>query len=127
MILYEATIRTEPMTKKNTQKIIRNRKTGKFQIVQGDTFRQYETDAARFLKFIPKAIEEPVEVVYKFYRSNNRRVDLTNLEAAMDDILVNAGILKDDSFKYLVSHDGSRVLVDPENPRTEIKIQTIDY
>ena len=57
-----------------------------------------------------------------FYRSDARRVDLTNLEEALDDILVLYGILRDDNFKIVQSHDGSRVYIDRENPRTEITI-----
>ena len=45
-----------------------------------------------------------------------------NLLAAVDDLLVEAGIIADDNSKIVVSHDGSRVLYDKENPRTEITI-----
>lgn len=53
-----------------------------------------------------------------------RRVDLSNLIEAVDDILVKAGVLEDDNYKIVQSHDGSRVLHDKENPRTEITIET---
>ena len=52
-----------------------------------------------------------------------RIVDLTNLEEAIDDILVKYGVLKDDNSRILVSHDGSRVLYDKDNPRTEVTIR----
>lgn len=51
---------------------------------------------------------------------------MTNLLEAVDDILVKAGILEDDNYKVLASHDGSRVFVDRKNPRTEIYIERID-
>ena len=41
------------------------------------------------------------------------------------DILVDAGILEDDNSNIVAGHDGSRVLYDKENPRTEILITRI--
>ena len=46
----------------------------------------------------------------------------TNLLEAIDDILVYAGTLADDNSSIIVSHDGSRVLYDKDNPRTEVYI-----
>lgn len=40
----------------------------------------------------------------------------------MDDALVAAGVLADDNSQIIVSHDGSRVLYDKDNPRTEVTI-----
>lgn len=52
-----------------------------------------------------------------------RRVDLTNLLEAIDDVLVKYGVLKDDNSEIITSHDGSRVLYDKDNPRTEVVIK----
>ena len=38
------------------------------------------------------------------------------------DILVLAGVLADDNSSIAVAHDGSRVLYDKDEPRTEITI-----
>ena len=57
-----------------------------------------------------------------FYMPTRRLVDLTNLLEAVDDVMVNEGIIKDDNCRIVVSHDGSRVLYDKDNPRTEITI-----
>jgi hypothetical protein len=38
---------------------------------------------------------------------------------------VDCGILKDDNYKIIHSVDGSRVLYDKNNPRTEILIEKI--
>ena len=51
-----------------------------------------------------------------------RKVDLVNLLEALDDILVHYGVLEDDNCGIIVSHDGSRVHYDKENPRTEVTI-----
>ena len=58
-----------------------------------------------------------------FYMKTKRTVDLTNLEEAIDDVLVKYGVLKDDNSQIVVSHDGSRVLHDPKSPRTEVTIR----
>lgn len=52
-----------------------------------------------------------------------RRVDLTNLLSATDDALQTAKVIVDDCSSIVVSHDGSRVLYDKDNPRTEIYIE----
>ena len=71
---------------------------------------------------VQRPIEEPVEVKCLFYMPTRRRVDLTNLLESIDDVLVRAGVLKDDHSGIIVSHDGSRVLYDKDNPRTEVFI-----
>ena len=125
MILYEATIPLNPKTKKNNQRIIINRNTRKPMVVQSEAYKQYEKDAGWFLKPRHSPICVPVNVKCLFYRDSERRCDLTNLLEAIDDILVYWHILADDNFKIIVSHDGSRVFVDRENPRTEIVIEDI--
>jgi Holliday junction resolvase RusA-like endonuclease len=84
------------------------------------------------MHFVPKGMETidtPVNVKCLFYMPTRRKVDLTNLLQAIDDILVKAGVLQDDHSGIVVSHDGSRVLYDKERPRTEVEIQSIggDY
>ena len=122
-ILYQAMIPLNPKTKKNNQKIIRNHRTGAYMIVQSDAYKQYEKDAGWFLKPLHSPICVPVNVKCIFYRDSERRCDLTNLLEAIDDILVHWHILADDNFKIIVSHDGSRVYIDKEKPRTEIVIE----
>lgn len=109
------TIPLEPRTKKNHQMIARGR------IIQGEAYRQYEKDA---LWFLPKMepISEPVNVKAVYYMKSYRRVDLTNLESALLDILVKGGVLADDNWKIVYSTDGSHVEVDSKNPRTEVEI-----
>lgn len=54
-----------------------------------------------------------------------RRVDLTNLTQAADDILVESGFFTDDCSAVIAAHDGSRVLYDKVNPRTEVTISAL--
>lgn len=121
-IIYEAKIPINPRTKKNSQQIIRNPKTGRPFIVQSKEYKEYEKNAGWFLKIPDKPIETPVNVKCVFYRESRIRCDLTNLLEAIDDILVSYGVLSDDNFTVIASHDGSRVFIDRDNPRTEITI-----
>ena len=126
MILYQAIIPLNPKTKKNNQKIIKNRKTGAFMIVQNDAYKKYENESGWFLLKRPsEPISQPVNIKCLFYRNSEIRCDLTNLLEAIDDILVKYGIIADDNFHIVYSHDGSRVFVDRNNPRTEIVIEDI--
>jgi len=122
-LVYQVTIPIVPTTKKNSQRILKNLKTGKNFIAQGTAYKQYENSAKWFLR--PLGIDYPVNIKCLFYRENKHRVDLTNLLESIDDILVGKGTIKDDSFNILVGHDGSRVYVDKEHPRTEIYIYKI--
>lgn len=123
MTIYQAMIPLNPKTKKNSQKIISNPKTRRPMIIQSEEYKQYERDAGWFLTRPAEPISEPVNIRCTFYRDSRRRVDLTNLLEAIDDILVKYKIIKDDNFEIIAGHDGSRVYIDKEHPRTEIAIE----
>ena len=123
-ILYEAVIPLNPRTKKNTQQIVINKKTGRPFIMQSSKYKEYEQNCGYFLKKLLKPINEPVNVKCVFYREKRIMCDLTNLLEAIDDVLVTYGVLADDNFTVIVGHDGSRVYIDKKNPRTEITIES---
>lgn len=118
--VYECVIDLPPRTKKNSQQIIQ--RYGKPLIIQSAAYRQYEKDALLFLKPLPEPINFPVNVEAVFYMPTLRRVDLTNLLGALDDILTRAGVIADDNSKIIAAHDGSRVKLDRARPRTEVII-----
>lgn len=109
-----------PITKKNSQRILVNRSTGRPFIAPSKQFEQYQKDAAYFVK--PLGISEPVNIECHFYMPSKRSVDLTNLLEGIDDVLVKCGCIADDNYKIVAGHDGSRVFVDKDNPRTEVYI-----
>lgn len=120
------TIKLPPITKKNSQQILTNPKTGRPFIMPSAKYKQYEKEAAWFLKPCPpRPIECAVNIKCLFYLPTRRRCDLTNLLEAVDDLLVHAGIIADDHYGIVESHDGSRCFVDRDNPRTEITITRI--
>lgn len=114
-----------PITKKNSQKIAYNKKTGRIFITQSDRYKQYEKDAGYFIPVKWQMIDWPVNIKCLYYMPTMGKVDLTNLLEATDDILVHYGVIKDDNSTILVSHDGSRVYYDKENPRVEIEIMEV--
>ena len=120
--MIEITVPLAPITKKNHQEIMHSSKTGKPFVMPSRQYRDYEAKAAWYCKRakVQRPIEEPVEVKCLFYMPTRRRVDLTNLLESIDDVLVKSGVLKDDHSGIIVSHDGSRVLYDKDNPRTEV-------
>ena len=92
-------------------------------IRQGTANHAYTVKAYPYLRPKPAApIDKPVHVKYLFYMGTRRKVDKLNLQAAADDLLVLADILKDDNANIVKSHDGTRVLYDKQNPRTEVYI-----
>lgn len=110
-----------PISKKNSQQIMMNQRSGRPFIMPSKAFKEYETAA---MYFVPKwyKIDYPVNIECHFYMPTKRKCDLTNLLEAIDDIMVKAGLLVDDNFTIIQSHDGSRVYYDKDNPRTEIRI-----
>lgn len=94
------------------------------QWIRQGSFHDAYSEAAKWqlIPRPPKPIECPVNVKCVFYMKTRRRVDALNLLATIDDLLVDVGILADDNSNIVVAHDGSRVLYDKDNPRTEITI-----
>lgn len=118
----EFTIRLAPVTKKNSQQIVRL--GNRYAIVPSKAYKAYEKAALLFIPIDARQhIKSPVEVKALFYMPTRRKVDLTNLLEALDDILVVAGVLEDDNCKVIVSHDGSRVYYDKATPRTEVTVR----
>ena len=121
--MIKFTIQIEPRTKKNHQRIaVRN---GRPFILPSPQYAQYERDCGYFIKHRGERINYPVNIKCLFYMRTRRKCDLTNLLEAIDDILTHYGVIADDNYCIVQSHDGSRVFVDKENPRTEVIIEKV--
>lgn len=111
-----------PVTKKNSQRILRTG-SGRPFIQPSAQYKRYEADCLRQIPGrIRQKIDMPVNVQCVFYMPMRRRCDLVNLLESVCDILVRAEVLADDNFRVVAAHDGSCVLLDRENPRVEIDI-----
>lgn len=122
-LVYKVSIPLEPKTKKNNQQIVKTA-NNKRRIIQSAAYQEYEKQALWFLR--PLGINYPVNIKCLFYRKDFHRFDLTNALEAIDDILVKKSTIIDDDFKVLVGHDGSRVFIDKEHPRTEVYIYKVE-
>jgi Holliday junction resolvase RusA-like endonuclease len=118
------TVKLPPISKKNHQQIFRPNGMNRPIVVPSKEYRLYEQNA---LWFIPKGetIDYPVNVKCLFYMPTRRKCDLVNMQQSILDIMVKAGLLKDDNYSIVQSLDGSRVLYDKQNPRTEVYITRI--
>ena len=116
------TIPLNPITKKNSSQIIQCK--GRSMIIPSKQYRQYEKDCKPYLAKL--SIDYPVTVKCLYYMPTRRKVDITNLLSATDDILVKHGVIVDDNRNIVASHDGSRVYCDKENPRAEIEITPLE-
>ena len=114
------TLYGRPVTKKNHSRIITNPHTGKPMVIQSKQYVQYEADALRQLHKPAEPVRTPCNAQYRYYMPTARKCDLVNLMQATNDILVKAGVIEDDNYGIIASHDGSGVFVDRDNPRAEI-------
>lgn len=118
-------INGEPVTKKNSQQIVRI--GGRACIVPSRAYKAYEREA---LEVIPpnarNCLTTPLNVKSVYYRKTRRRVDISNLHSALHDVLVAAGVVADDNRDIIAATDGSRVYWDKDNPRTEVTITLLE-
>ena len=119
------TIYSRPVTKKNHSRIITNPKTGKPMVIQSKQYVQYEADALKQLHKPSETVTCACNAQYRYYMPNARKCDLVNLIQATNDILVKGGVIEDDNYTIVASHDGSGVEVDKENPRVEITLTEV--
>jgi Holliday junction resolvase RusA-like endonuclease len=121
--MFEFTVYGQPYIKKSGQRTywagdhIRR--------VNTPSYKQWHKDALIQLKFAQKPAEPisaPSNLQVRFFMKNAGRCDLSALYEGIQDVLVEIGILADDNWKIVASHDGSGVEVDREEPRMEIKI-----
>lgn len=118
-----------PVSKKNSQQMATNPKTGKPFPVQSPAYKKYEKLAKNYLKPMSVPIEFPVNLKVTYWVKKNKdgsipktKLDLINLLNATCDILVHYKILDDDDCKIVSSLDGSRVIYTSGEEYTEIEI-----
>lgn len=122
--MIKFTIPLNPVSKKNSNEIVKH--GNKRRIIASEAYRNYEKQAVLLIPWEAKQnIDYPVNIKALYFRKTRHKVDKTNLESALMDTLVTAGVLKDDSAlnpEIVVTTDGSKVFYDKENPRTEVTI-----
>jgi Holliday junction resolvase RusA-like endonuclease len=113
-----------PTTKKNSTRIVINKRTGKYMVIPSEKYKKYEEQCIAFVPHL--GIDYSVNIKAVYYRGTKHKVDLCNLHECLLDVLVKYGCIADDNSHIVVSMDGSRVFYDKDNPRTEVWIERIE-
>ena len=126
--MYKFVIEGHPAGKKTSQQIIFCK--GKPKIIQNSRYNDYEQEfIIQMYKLYPELktlnLACPINLKCVYYIKDRRKRDLVNLLQATCDILVNAGVIKDDNHEIIRSFDGSTVYVDKIKPRVEICIDVL--
>lgn len=103
----------QPTTKKNSQRLVRA--GARIIPLPSKAFSEYQDAAGYYIPNKWAMLEGRYNVRCVYYMPTKRRVDL----------LTHYGVIKDDNSGIVVSHDGSRVLYDKENPRVEVEISEL--
>ena len=111
-----------PRSKKNSQNIVMNKKTGRLMVVQNKVYTQYEKDCKEYMPTVDKPIDYPINLKCTYYVGDARARDIVNFIEATQDILVKYKVLKDDNYTIVASLDGSSMQIDREHPRCIIEI-----
>lgn len=114
----EITIKGQCPPKKNARQLfVRN---GRIVNVPSQRHKAWEQSALQQLKsaFQGQA-DGKVSAAYHFYVKDNRKRDLDNMIASVNDVLVKAGLLSDDSWQCL-SIGGAEAEVDSKDPRVVV-------
>lgn len=115
-------INANPRSKKNSQEICFNKKTGRRFIKQNDRYIEFEKECKKYLPILEKPIDYPINLKCNFYVCDARRRDIANFIEAIQDILVTYKVLEDDNYNIVSSLDGCSMEIDRENPRIELEI-----
>ena len=102
MFIIELPWRTP--SKKNSKQISLNRRTGQRFIRSSDDYTEWHTNALKLLRIkypVREAINHAVQIHIEFTFGDKRRCDLTNKAESVMDLLVDAGILTDDSWQFV--------------------------
>lgn len=120
-----------PRTKKNSQQIAKNRRTGSLFIASDPVKKKYQKTAVEQLAvqlaemkeygaWIP--LDGPVHVRATFYRDKNLG-DLVGYMQMIADCLEKGCVVVND--RLIESWDGTRMTKDADNPRTELEVTAL--
>lgn len=114
-----------PRTKKNSSRIVKM--GSRLALLPSKQYKEFEEECIYKIdnRLKQLCIDEPINIRAVFYMPTKRKVDITNLLSALDDMLVKDGVIKDDNRNIVASHDGSLVLYDKKRPRIVIEIKLL--
>lgn len=109
-------------SKKNSQQILTNKRSGKKFISQSELYKQFESECYYFLHKYRLNIDYAINIKATFYVPDKRKRDLTNLENAIADILVKYNVIADDNYNIIRGWDGSRIVYEKGREETILEI-----
>lgn len=109
-------------SKKNSQQILINSRTGKPFVSQSKLYKDFERECGYFLNKYKTNISYPINLKCTFYVKDKRKRDIVNLLNAIQDILVKYNIIADDNYNIVKSVDGSRIIYEKGREETIIEI-----
>lgn len=117
------TIPITPRSKKNSQEIVFNRKTGHRMVIQNKKYTEFEKECKKYIPILNEPpINYPINLKCEFYVPDARKRDIANYLEAIQDVLVKYKLLEDDNYNIVASIDGCSMQIDRENPKIEIEI-----
>lgn len=136
--MIELTVEGHPYVKKSNQKV---QMRGRHQVkVNTPSYNRWHSSAVQQLadlgydpqfkmrrkydRTLKGKIDYPINLQCRFFMQSNGRVDLSALYEGIQDVLVEVGLLDDDNWRIVASHDGSGVQKDADRPRIEVTITT---
>lgn len=108
-------------SQKNSKNIGTNRHTGRMFVTSNKIVKDWQESASKQLMAYSGQAEDKVTIAYQFYVKDMRRRDLDNMVTSVNDALVKAGLLKDDSWHSLAIGAADAEL-DKDNPRVVLWI-----
>lgn len=116
-----------PYVKKSNQQVVYNAALRRRIKIDTPSYRAWHDSAVlqvatKRMPIPTVPIDYPINLQCRFFMKSNARTDLSALYEGIQDVLVELGVLKDDNWHIVASHDGSGVEKDAENPRMEITI-----
>lgn len=115
-------IPVNPRSKKNSQEIVFNRKTGHRMVIQNKRYTEFEKECKKHMPPLEMSIDYPINLKCRFLVADARKRDLANYIEAIQDVLVKYKVIEDDNYNIISSLDGCSMEIDRENPRIEIEI-----
>ena len=109
-------------SKKNSQEIVFNRRTGKRMVIQNKRYTEFEKECKQYMPKLEKPINYPINLSCKFYVCDARKRDIANYIEAIQDILVKYKVIDDDNYNIVSSLDDCSMEIDRTSPRCEIYI-----
>jgi Holliday junction resolvase RusA-like endonuclease len=123
---FTFTILGPPRTKKNSGQVLcpfKSRNLNRHVVLPSEAWKEWNEFAQKQLykvrSRLPRAYDNPVNVAAIFYRHAHVG-DAAGFYQALSDTLQEANILTDD--KFIAQWDGSRLMVDSNNPRVDVTI-----